>query len=191
MSGNEHDNTGERKLLGYYEGPVVDNVDPKKLGRVRVNIPGYAEPTGWAMPLGAPGAGGKKRGGWNPPPIGAEVGVWFKGGDPDHPRYIAGPIGEGEAPDEVDTSTPAEAVQIPYVFNGRRFKILMDERPGKARMAIEDKKTGDTYEIDGVRLGCRIKSTSALQLECDGAIDIVGSSVTINGRRVAPTKKAI
>lgn len=182
---------GEHKLLGQYEGPVVDNKDPKKLGRVKVNIPGVAEPTGWAFPLGWPGAGGKKRGGWAPPPIGAEVAVFFKQGDPDHPRYMCGFFGEGEAPDEADEASVEDAPKIPYVFNGDRFKIIMDERPGKARIAIEDKKTGDMYEIDGVKLGLKLKSSSAMSIECDGAIDIRGSSVTINGRKVAPTSKPI
>jgi hypothetical protein len=186
------DREGEHaKLLGLYEGPVVDNVDPKKLGRVKVNIPGVAEPTGWAFPLGAAGAGGKKRGGWSPPPIGAEVAVFFKMGDADHPRFIPGWPGEGEQPDEVEEASPEEAVKVPYVFNGDRFKFIVDERPGKARIAIEDKKTGDLYEIDGVKLGLRLKSTSALSIECDGAVDIKGSSVTINGRLVAPNPKPI
>lgn len=175
---------------GYYEGPVVDNKDPRKLGRVRVNIPGYAEPTGWAMPIGMPGAGGKKRGTWVIPPVGSEVGVFFKNGDPDHPRYLPGPVGEGEAPDEVDDSSVDEATEV-YVLNMRRWKLVCDDRMGKARMAIEDKKTGDMYEIDGVRLGLKLKSTAAMSIECDGAVDIRGSSITLNGRRLAPNKKPI
>lgn len=187
---NEHDGPG-RKFIGYYEGPVVDNKDPKKLGRVRVRIPGVAEPTGWALPIGAPGAGAKKRGGWNPPPIGAEVGVWFKSGDLDHARYIAGPIGEGEAPDEVEESSVEDAVKIPFLFNGDRFKIIVDEREGKVRAAIEDKKTGDRLEIDGVALGIRIQGTSAISIECTGPVDIKASSITLNGRRIAPSKNPI
>ncbi len=179
-------------LLGLFEGPVVDNKDPKKLGRVKVNIPGVATPTGWARPLGWAGAGGSKRGGWHPPPIGAEVGVMFKQGDPDHPRYLPGYPGEGEAPDEVDDSTVAEAADgLPFIFNGARWKIICDERDGKARCALEDLKTGDKFEIDGVKLGLKLKSTSAMDIECDGAVNIRGSSVTINGRRVAPNTKPI
>ncbi len=188
---NEHDDP-HRKLLAIYEGPVVDNKDPKKLGRVRVNIPGIAEPTGWARPIGWLGSGTKKRGGWSPPPIGAEVAVWFKMGDPDHPRYTCGFPGEGEAPDEVDEATVEEAAdQLPFVFNGKRWKFIVDERPAKSRIALQDLKTGDVIEIDGVKLGVHIKATSALSLECDGAIDIRGSSVTINGRKVAPSTKAM
>jgi hypothetical protein len=178
-------------LKELYEGPVVDNKDPKKLGRVKVSIPGVADPTGWAFPLGWAGAGAKKLGAWQPPPIGAEVGVLFKQGEPDQPRYIGGYPGTGEAPDEVEESSVEEATQIPYLFNGKRWKFIMDERPGKARIAIEDKKTGDKYEIDGVKLGLKLKSTAAMSIECDGAVDIKGTSVTINGRRVAPNTKPI
>lgn len=188
---NEHDNQ-DRKFLAYYEGPIVDNKDPKKLGRVKVNIPGIAEPTTWALPIGAPGAGGKKRGGWSPPPVGAEVGVFFKMGDPDHPRYLPGFAGIGEQPDEVEEASVEEAADdLPFIFNGKRWKLILDERAGKARCALEDKKTGDVFEIDGVKLGLRLKSTSALSIECDGAVDIKGSTVTINGRKVAPGTKPI
>lgn len=185
---NEHDNQ-DRKFTGYYEGPVIDNKDPMKLGRVRVNVPGVAEPTPWAMPVGGLGAGGKKRGSWSPPPVGAEVGVFFKQGDPDHPRYMAGPIGEGEAPDEVDDASVEDATKVPFVFNGERYKIVVDERPGKSRAALEDKLTGDRYEIDGQKLGLYIKATNAVVIEADGAIDFRCASFTVNGRRCAPGTK--
>lgn len=187
---SEHDDP-HLKFLGLNVGQVTDNKDPKKLGRVKVNVPGIAEPTGWAFPLGMAGAGGKKRGAWSPPPIGAEVAVFFKAGDPDHPYFLPGNVGEGEAPDEVDEASVEEAVMIPYVFNGARWKFIMDERPGKARIAIEDKKTGDKYEIDGVKLGLKLKSTAAMDIECDGALNIKASTVTINGRLLSPNNKPL
>jgi hypothetical protein len=180
-----------RKLLGFYEGPVVDNKDPLKLCRVKVNVPGIAEPTGWARPMGMAGAGGKKRGGWSPPPIGAEVGVVFKMGDPDHPRYFPGYPGEGEAPDEVDEASVEEAVKIPFVFNGDIFKIVIDERPSGPRAALENKLTGDIIELDGKKLGVFIKGTSAVAIQSEGAFAVEASSITLNGRIVAPTKKPI
>lgn len=178
-----------QKLLGLYEGPVVNNKDPKKLGRVTVRIPGLIDETPWAFPLGWGGA--KQRGDWRPPPIGAEVGVMFKMGDPDHPRYILGYPGEGETPDEVQESSVEDAVKVPFVHEGERWKFILDERPGKARIALIDKVTDDVIEIDGVGLGVHFKATSALSIECDGAVDIRGASVTINGRKVAPSTKAL
>lgn len=185
---NENEGDG-RKLSGYYEGPIIDINDPEKLGRVRVRLPGRGETT-WAFPIGMPGSGGPKRGGWTPPPLGAEVGVMFKDGDPDHPRYISGPIGRGEAPDEVEDASVEEAARdIPFIHQGRRWKIVADERKGKARLAIEDKVTGDMYEIDGVKCGLKLKATTAMSIECDGAIDINCATFTVNGRRMAPNKK--
>lgn len=187
---NEHDGD-HKKLLGYYEGEVVDNVDPKKLGRVRVNLPGIAEPTGWAFPAGMPGGGGKKRGTRAPPPKGAEVGVMFKMGDPEHPRYFGGHQGEGEAADEIDEASPEDAVKVPYVFEGARYKIIVDERPGKMRCALIDKKLGDMYELDGEKGGLKLKSSAAMSIECDGALDVKASSITFNGRKLAPNNKPI
>lgn len=186
---NEHEGQG-KKFVGLYEGPVVDNKDPKKLGRVRVSIPGIADPTGWAFPLGWAGAGGKKRGGWHPPPIGAEVGVMFKMGDPDHPRYLPGFPGEGEAPEEVDEATVDEAADdLPFIFNGRRYKIIVDERAGKTRCALEDKKTGDLVELDGVNGGLALKATAALSIEVGGAFSVKASSVEVNGRKMSNNGK--
>lgn len=185
------DDQGHRKFPTLYTGNVVDNIDPKKLGRVKVNVPGVAEPTGWAFPLGMLGAGGAKLGGWSPPPKGAEVGVLFKMGDCDHPYYLAGNVGEGEAPDEVDEASPEDAVKVPFCFVGSRFKIIVDERPGKFRCALEDLKTGDMFEIDGVKGGLKLKATAAMSIECIGGLDIKASSVTINGRKVGPTGRPI
>lgn len=176
-----------------YVGQVTDNKDPKKLGRIRARIQGIADQgTAWALPMGWPGAGAKKRGGWVPVPIGAEVNVWFAQGDIEHPHYMPGNPGEGEAPDEVEEASVAEAADdIPFIFNGKRFKIIVDERPGKARVALEDLKTKDMFEIDGVALGLKLKATTAVDIESNGAVRIKGSSVIIQGRTVTRNTKPI
>lgn len=184
----EHDNA-DRKFTALYMGVVVDNKDPEMLGRVRVRIPGVIEPkSAWAFPLGWPGAGGKQKGWFDVPPTDAEVGVFFHMGDVDKPYYLCGHPGRGEAPPEVETPEDNELVKV---HETKRWRFTLDERPGKAQLQLRDKKTGDVFEIDGVKLGVRIKATSALVLECDGAIDIKGSAVTINGRRLMPNGKPI
>jgi hypothetical protein len=77
------------------------------------------------------------------------------------------------------------------VIEGERWKLVLDERAASSRVAIEDRLTGDVLEIDGKKLGVRIKSTSAMIIECDGAVDLRGSTITLNGRRVAPSTKPI
>lgn len=187
---NEHDDA-HRKFSTLYVGVVLDNADPLRLGRVRVRIPGVLDQgTGWALPLGMPGAGGKKRGSFSVPPQEAEVGVFFNMGDPDRPYYISGNYGHGEVPDEVEDAEPAEAWKV-WSHETDRFKFLFDGRKGKQLLQFRDKKTDDVIEIDGVKLGVRIKATSAISIECDGAIAINGSNLTIQGRYVAKNGKSI
>ena len=77
-------------FYGKYRGTVVDNVDPLKLGRVRVVVPGVA--TGragsWALPC-VPVAG-TQMGAYLLPALGAAVWVEFEQGDPDHPIWVGG-----------------------------------------------------------------------------------------------------
>ncbi len=48
-----------RKFLGMYRGVVVNNKDPKKMGRCIVTVPGVLPSDGgaWAIPIGGIAAG--------------------------------------------------------------------------------------------------------------------------------------
>lgn len=173
-------------------GIVADNADPEKLGRVRVRIPGLIEDaSAWAFPLGWPAAGGKQRGAFRPPPKGAEVGVFFHQGDIDHPHYISGHPGRGEAPEETSDSTPEEATKVQVVHEGERYRVVIDERPGKQQLQLRDKKTGDEIAFDGVKLAVHIQGTTAVSIESKGSVDIKALALTLNGRFVAPNGKPI
>ena len=186
----EHD-FSDRKFTALYMGVVTDNADPERVGRVRVRIPGVVEPeSAWAFPLGWAAAGGSQRGTFAPPPKGAEVGVFFHQGDPDHPYYISGHPGRGEQPPEALEGTPAEATQL-FVHETDRWRLIFDDRAGRELFQIVFKPTGDVIELDGAQLGLRIKATAAIVLESDGSVDIRGSSVTIQGRQVTRNGKAI
>lgn len=185
---NEHDDQ-HPKHTALYMGTVVDNKDPEKVGRVRVRVPGLIdEASAWAHPLGWPGSGGKQLGWFDVPPEGAEVGVLFHQGDIDHPHYLCGHPGRGEAPPEVETD--ADNVKV-KVLETARWRITLDERPGKHLLQLKDKKTEDVVEIDGAKLGIRIKATGGLVLECAGSVDIIGSSIRVGGRVVAQNGKPI
>lgn len=187
---SEHDNQ-DRKFTALYMGVVVTNKDPNRAGAVRVRIPGVIDTaSAWALPLGWPGAGGKQRGGFAPPPEGAEVGVFFHQGDPDHPYYFSGNPGRGEQPPEALEGTEAEATKL-FVHETDNWRMIFDDRPSKEMMQIVFKPTGEVIEIDGKRLGIHIKATASVSIECDGAVDIRGSSVTIQGRHVVRNGKPI
>lgn len=79
---------GTAKHYGKYRGLVVDNADPRKQGRVKVNVPeilGEVD-SGWALPC-APYAG-KKVGMYTVPAVGSGVWVEFEAGDVSRPIWV-------------------------------------------------------------------------------------------------------
>lgn len=94
----------ERRFYGKYRGFVVNNEDPKRLGRVRLRVPSVLGPdvvTGWAMPC-VPYGGQKNQGFLCVPEIGAGVWVEFEEGDLEFPIWVgtfwSEPGGESERP---------------------------------------------------------------------------------------------
>ena len=81
-----------------YIGNVVDNNDPKKLGRVRVQIPLYAElkveSIPWAAPLLASHGNSQEYGGLNVPELGSQVRVTFPSRDYTAPYYSGAELNE-------------------------------------------------------------------------------------------------
>ncbi len=189
------------RWLGLYEGTVVKNNDPLQLGRVTMTIPAVVEPeSGWVLPIGSAGGGGRRRGMLFVPKPGDSIAVFFHGGNPDQPRYMPGHWGlpgnvretpgvvggytpDGEAAPVV---TPEEAPLIPALETDR-WIVIFDDRPTKERLLIQDKTTGDLFEFDGVKKGLRIKATSLLDLECEGMVSIRALQLILNGRRVRTT----
>ncbi len=189
---SEHDGQGGRKYTALYVGVVVDNADPLKLGRVRVKVQGLVEKSNWAFPLGTFGGGTKQRGGFRPPKKGADVGVMFNAGDVDAPYYLCGHWGEGEAPDYLTTEdvAPEDADKV-MVWEGDRYEVVADERPGKERFRIRDKKSNDEILMDGLKRGINIKGTSLVHIESTGGVVVDGASVTICDRPVIRNGKPI
>lgn len=191
-----------------YEGTIVDVNDPKGVGRVKVAIPGVAEPTGWARPI-SPGGGAARRGSWSIPPIGALVLVWFVQGSPDRPVYIGGHwgsavpgAGEGgsvgtEAPERVRDLPNAERAQVSVVETAE-WVVLADDRAPELdgdgeptpvsdgqTLVVRHKSTGTRIEIDGVRRGILMIADTII-LRAAGQVLIEGLEVQVAGRSVRP-----
>lgn len=80
----------ERRFYGKYRGFVKDNKDPKKLGRLKLQIPsllGKEVVTGWATPC-VPYGGDKNQGFLFIPEIDAGVWVEFEEGDLEFPIWV-------------------------------------------------------------------------------------------------------
>lgn len=203
----EHDQHGDPRYTAMYVGTVTKNDDPKKLGRVKVKVPGLIDPeSDWALPLGT-GGGIKSRGTYAPPAVGAECALFFNQGDVDQPFYLTahwgepggkretpGPVGGYKGandPEDPEALSPADATKVRTVFEGERYVVWADERPGKERLVLRDKKLDDEVEMDGAKGGISIRATAGIYLKTEGAVVIDALSCVINGRNVLPGGKPI
>lgn len=205
---DDHENDhGDIRYKFLQIGVVVAANDPLGLSRVRVRIPGLIETqSGWCFPLGAPGGGLKGIGLKITPRVGAEVGILFKGGDPDCPYYLpaqwGAPGGAAETPvmgenfPDSPTGDPAGTAgdEVCDVFENEQYIITSDTRLASKVLRIRDKINGDMIEMDGTSKtgpGITIYGTAAVYLKSDGAIVLDGLSCTINGRTVTPSSNPI
>lgn len=187
-----HENeTGDTRYAFLYDGVVTDRKDPMKLGRVKVRVPGLLDPDSpWCFPAGMPGAGGHQRGMKWVPPVGAEVVIFFRGGDPNQPRYMTGHYGmPGNVP-EVPADANVDGGEDVHCFEWNRFAITVDERvSGKETLQIKDKVSGDMIEFDASAPGLHVKATAGIVFEVDGVFAVKASTVILNGRKLGEGSK--
>lgn len=186
---------GQARYYGLETGTVIDNADPLGLGRVRVRVPGIIEESPWALPLGTVGGGKAQRGFFDPPDVGADVGILFHRGHPQHPFYLPGhwgkPGGVSEAPTPVKNAAPADATKV-KAYETARWLITFDERAGAEILRIEDKKAPDLkIELDGKALAVVIEGTTSIQLKSVGTISIDAAKIQIGGRVVMQNGKPL
>ena len=173
---------------------VADNADPRKLGRVRVTIPGRIELSAWAFPVGTAGGGSAQHGGWVTPRKGADVVVWLVGADPEFLIYMPGWWGEPDEGSEVPggaEDVSAEETPDVHRFEAGRLLVTIDERAGKESIEFRDKVSDDsvTWNLhDGMLL---IEMTAGILLKTLGTINLDGTNVQIKERHVASLPKAI
>lgn len=188
MSGREN---------GVVIGTVLDLKDPEKLGRVRLQLPQYADqPTDWAR-IVSPMAG-KDRGFFFQPEVGDEVLVAFENGDPRR-AYVLGALwSKVDTPPKRDGKDPDNNLRLIHSRSGHRVvlddtkgaeKIEITHKNGRNRIVITDQKievigeSGDmtisapngTLKIDATTIDIKAKSTMTV----DG-----GTSLTIKGTMV-------
>lgn len=116
-------------FLGKYRGKVVNNEDPERRGRLRVQLPNVMglEELKWALPC-VPFAGAQM-GFYAIPPVGANVWVEFEGGDIDHPIWSGCFWNRGEAPQPGRADT--------RVLQTEHATIRIVDTQGAASLSIE------------------------------------------------------
>lgn len=130
---------------GKYRGFVVDNKDPEKLGRVKLQVPQVAGDKTieyWAWGTNQPA--GDDFGDFFIPPKGAGVWVEFEGGNPSFPTYGGGHWAKKKAtvPSEAKRAEPTNAV--------RKTKNLVFEMDDEnSRIKMSNKSSGKHVALDG------------------------------------------
>ncbi len=192
MNNRFDDDLEQPRLAGMYIGYVTDRNDPEQLGRVRVCVPGLLEPhSAWAWPLGTAGGGSKNRGLFAVPEVNAEVAIWFNQGDlTADVFYLAAhwgkPGGESEVPEEAQKTPPDNRV-----FATETFRIEFDESEGARRLQITNKANGDAIVFDAEANTLAISATTSITITALGAIQLVASHITLNGRVLRPIADGI
>src|SRR5215207_7800214 len=149
----------ENRFYGKYRGLVVDNADPERLGRLKLQVPsvlGRNIVTGWATAC-VPYGGEPDQGFLFIPEIGAGVWVEFEEGDLEFPIWVgtfwSRPGGTTEVPVTRDRSGAEGAVSDPptrrILTTARGHTIQIEDAEGKDMILIHEKVHGHTIVLDG------------------------------------------
>lgn len=201
----------DHRLFAPWSGEVVDVRDLRGLHQIRATIPGLLEAdpvtgelatTRWALPLTA-GGGAAQHGGHLAPKVGAEVVIFFLGGNINHPRYLGGYWGTDEPPQRMaEAKSDAHLVHSLQVGS---FAVTVDERERDAEAGTgqlveiadlsdvtdDDPEPATTITIDLETKGIDISAGYLLRLRAVGQVDIEGAIVRINGAVVRPGRQSI
>lgn len=166
---------------GKYRGEVVNNIDPKFLGRMQVSVPAVLGDgrLSWAMPC-VPYAGSGV-GMFAIPPIGAKVWVEFEGGDPDYPIWTGCFWGLGELP-VPGGSVPTPGLPQIKVLKTDSLCLTLSDMPGGGGFVLEVnppavampiKLTCDAKGVELTNGIAKITLTGPQISLNDGALDVV------------------
>lgn len=119
----------KKRWYGKYRGVVTQNIDPKKIGRVLVEVPDVLGPglSSWAMPC-LPMAG-LQAGMFVVPPMQSGVWVEFEQGDADFPIWVGSFWGNaGEVPALAAATPPA--IGVIALQTQLQNTLMLSDEPG-------------------------------------------------------------
>ncbi len=151
---------------------VVDNNDPDKLGRIKVNFPwSGGEETPWVRFVSV--HAGKDHGWYSVPEVGDEVLVGFEHGNPALPVAL-GAVYNAENSPAGDTQTNENNVKAFSTKGGNQ--ILLCDEGGKEEIHIctKDAKSQIVLNLAGPGIG----------IKCEGDISLEGKNITLKGENI-------
>ncbi|EWT07985.1 baseplate assembly protein [Intrasporangium chromatireducens Q5-1] len=164
------------RLYGKYRGICVDNVDPLRQGRIRIEVPEMSAmtSTSWAMPCFP--VAGIQSGVFAVPPVGAGVWVEFEAGDPDYPIWVGGYYGSS-------ADVPGAARAVPTEVSGFVIQTALENS-----ITVSDAPEPNGGILIATPSGARISvNDSGIEISNGkGArITLIGPSVSINNGALA------
>lgn len=134
---NSHHDSSKERIWGKWRGIVVDNNDPKKLGRIKARVPeiyGDEIISDWSTPC-APYGGNLDLGNFMVPEIGSGVWIEFEAGMIDRPIYVG--VWWGERKDNPkdfanrlpDSANPKN--EVPRLARGISDETVINDKKGK------------------------------------------------------------
>lgn len=129
---------------GKYRGTVADNQDPRKQGRIKVQVPeilGDVD-SGWALPC-APYAG-EQSGFYTVPPVGAGVWVEFEAGDVSRPIWVGCWWGSDKLPKDEGGAGATPDVKIARSEEGLLLALHDDSKT----IALSDASGDNILKIE-------------------------------------------
>jgi uncharacterized protein involved in type VI secretion and phage assembly len=189
----------ERRFYGKYRGFVVNTEDPKRLGRVRLQVPsvlGREVATGWAMPC-VPYGGQKNQGFLSIPEVGAGVWVEFEEGDLEFPIWVgtfwSEPGGESEMPslnsaDGKELKNEQKPPTRKIIKTQKGHTIQFEDADGKEMVTIIQRINKDlcnviTLKNDGITISSAgdVKITGKnVTIEAQGKLTAIGNPIHLN-----------
>lgn len=167
----------QNSYYGKYRGTVVNNIDPKQIGRIQVMVPAVSTVaiSSWAMPC-LPW-GGIQTGMFTMPLVGAGVWVEFEQGDPDRPIWTGCYWGSA-------AETPSAAKLIPPSVPGITLQtptqntIQISDVPGPTGGIQLRTRTGAMIAITDVGITISNGLGATITLAAN-AVDINSGALTI------------
>lgn len=124
---------GNVRFYGVYRGVVVDNLDPKGLGRLKVQVPQVLldQVTDWAWAVHQPGVLRLT------PPVGEGVMVMFEGGDPSFPIWL-GTFKSLSTPVSISFGSFYDTTNQPAAVIDTEYAVKMNTTDQASNVSIVD-----------------------------------------------------
>jgi len=165
--------------FGKYRGKVIDNVDPQRQGRLKVQVAMLEETLSWALPC-VPYAG-KDLGLFFLPPKGSNVWVEFEGGFVEKPIWSGCFWGEGDLPSEA-TSPNVQLLKMPgMVLKIDSSGVTLTLSAPTATPAVSLKLTAKGAELSQGMTHVKIGANGGITLKHNQhSLEMGAASVNIN-----------